>query len=160
VFVLRSASAARSYYQPCLNETLPEFLDAHERAFEHFGGHTVAHLYDRPRTVCPGTAAGRILWNPTFRAFADYWGFEPRLCQSYRAQTKEKVESGVKYFRRNLLPGRAFADSADLRAQLGEWMTTIADVRIHGTTHTNSAATARTDAACALHNRAVPHGRF
>ena len=40
---------------------------------------------------------GRILWNSTFRSFADYWGFEPRLCQPYRAQTKGKVESGVKY---------------------------------------------------------------
>lgn len=26
------------------NETLPQFLDAHERAFEHFGGHTREHL--------------------------------------------------------------------------------------------------------------------
>lgn len=135
VFVLTLGFSRRSYYQPCLSETLPDFLEAHERAFDYFGGHTVEHLYDRPRTVCQGTTAGRIIWNPTFRAFADYWGFEPRLCQPYRAQTKGKVESGVKYFRRNFLPGRAFVDFDDLRAQLGEWMTTIADVRIHGTTH-------------------------
>jgi transposase len=135
VFVLTLGFSRRSYYQPCLSETLPDFLEAHERAFDYFGGHTVEHLYDRPRTVCQGTTGGRIIWNPTFRAFADYWGFEPRLCQPYRAQTKGKVEAGVKYFRRNFLPGRAFADFDDLRAQLGEWMTTISDVRIHGTTH-------------------------
>jgi transposase len=35
---------SRAYYQPCLTETLPEFLDAHERAFEYFGGHTREHL--------------------------------------------------------------------------------------------------------------------
>jgi transposase len=29
-----------------------------------------------------------ISGNPTFKAFADYWGFEPRLCQPYRAQTR------------------------------------------------------------------------
>ena len=71
----------------------------------------------------------------TFRAFADYWGFEPRLCRPYRAQTKGKVESGVKYFKGNFLPGRAFVDDVDLHEQLVEWMATIADVRIHGTTH-------------------------
>ena len=67
----------RGFYHTCPNETLPQFLDAHERAFEHFGGHTREHLYDRPRTVCQGTEQGRIVWNPTFRAFAEYWGFEP-----------------------------------------------------------------------------------
>jgi len=95
IFVLTLGFSRRSYYQPCLTEALPQFLEAHERAFEYFGGHTHEHLYDRPRTVCQGTAEGRILWNATFRSFADYWGFEPRLCQPYRAQTKGKVESGV-----------------------------------------------------------------
>jgi transposase len=131
----RSASAGGVYYQPCLTEALPQFLEAHERAFEYFGGHTREHLYDRPRTVCQGTAEGQVLWNSTFRSFADYWGFEPRLCQPYRAQTKGKVESGVKYFRRNFLPGRTFVDDVDFDEQLRQWMTEIADRRIHGTTH-------------------------
>jgi transposase len=74
-----------------LTEPLPQFKDAHERAFEYFAGHTREHLYDRPRTACHGTSGGHILWNPTFKAFADYWSFEPRLCQPYRAQTKGYV---------------------------------------------------------------------
>jgi transposase len=135
VFVLTLGFSRRSYYRCCPNETLPQFLDAHEQAFAYFGGHTQEHLYDRPRTVCQGTVGGRIVWNATFRAFADYWSFEPRLCQPYRAQTKGKVESGVKYFKHNFLPGREFVDDVHLDEQLGEWMTTIADVRIHGTTH-------------------------
>src|SRR6266536_2590269 len=135
VFVLTLGFSRRSYYRCCPNETLPQFLDAHEHAFAYFGGHTREHLYDRPRTVCQGTVGGRIIWNPTFRAFADYWSFEPRLCQPYRAQTKGKVESGVKYFKRCFLPGREFVDDVHLHEQVGEWMATIADVRLHGTTH-------------------------
>jgi transposase len=135
VFVLTLGFSRRGFYATCPNETLGQLLDAHERAFEYFGGHTREHLYDRPRTVCQGTAQGRIIWNPTFRAFADYWGFEPRLCRPYRAQTKGKVESGVKYFKGNFLPGREFVDDVHLHEQLVEWMATIADVRIHGTTH-------------------------
>ncbi len=134
IFVLTLGFSRRSFYLACLNETLPQFLDAHERAFEYFGGHTREHLYDRPRTVCQ-PSEGRILWNSTFRAFAEYWGFEPRLCQAYRARTKGKVESGVKYFKGNFLPGRAFVDDVDLAEQLLQWMAEIADVRVHGTTH-------------------------
>src|SRR5215831_13914169 len=62
-------------------------------------------------------------------------GFEPRLCQPYRAQTKGKVESGIKYFRRNFLPGRTFRDDIDLGEQLAVWTRDVADTRVHGTTH-------------------------
>ena len=38
VFVLTLGYSRRSFYEPCLGETLSQFLDAHERAFEYFGG--------------------------------------------------------------------------------------------------------------------------
>ena len=135
VFILTLGYSRRSFHEPCVGETLSQFLDAHERAFDYFGGHTREHLYDRPRTVCQPGSEGRVIWNATFKQFADYWGFEPHLCRAYRAQTKGKVESGVKYFKGNFLPGRTFVDEQDLREQVGQWQAEIADVRIHGTTH-------------------------
>lgn len=48
---------------------------------------------------------GEVVWHPVFLDFTRYWGFQPRLCRTYRAQTKGKVESGVKYVRRNFLCG-------------------------------------------------------
>jgi hypothetical protein len=134
-FVLTLGYSRRGFYCAYPDEKLGCFLEAHERAFEHFGGHTREHLYDRPRTVCRPTEGRRIIWNPTFKAFAEYWGFEPRLCQPYRAQTKGKVESGVKYVKGNFLPGRRFCDQQDFDEQLVEWMVEVADVRVHGTTH-------------------------
>ncbi len=44
-------------------------------------------------------------------------GFEARLCPLYRAQTKGKVESEVKYVRRNMWPSLRFTDDADLNQQ-------------------------------------------
>jgi len=135
VFVLTLGFSRRSFYATYRGETLGEFLDAHEHAFGYFGGHTHEHLYDRPRTVCLSSGDGHFRWNATFKAFADFWGIDPRVCRPYRARTKGKVESGVKYWRRNFLPGRTFRDDADLEAQLAEWMVEVADVRVHGTTH-------------------------
>lgn len=134
-FVLTLGFSRRSFFWATPNEQLGQFLEAHERAFEHFGGRTREHLYDRPRTVCRPSGEGKVIWNGTFRAFAEYWGFEPRLCRAYRAMTKGKVESGVKYLKRNFLPGRTFIDSVDLQEKLDQWNATIADRRIHGTTH-------------------------
>ena len=135
VFVLTLGFCRRSFYSVYRGETLDEFLDAHERAFAYFGGHTHEHLYDRPRTVCLSSGDGHFRWNATFKAFADYWGIDPRVCRPYRPRTKGKVESGVKYWRRNFLPGRSFRDDADVAEQLSTWMAEVADVRVHGTTH-------------------------
>jgi transposase len=135
LFVLTLGFSRRGFYYACANEQMAQFLEAHERGFEHFGGLTREHLYDRPRTVCQPGEDGKRVWNPTFKSFADYWGFEPRVCRAYRAQTKGKVESGVKYVKRNFLPGRHFVDIVDFQAQLDEWNASIADQRVHGTTH-------------------------
>lgn len=135
LFVLTLGYSRRHYMEPALNERVPQFLDAHERAFDHFGGHTREHLYDRPRTICSPDGQGGVVWNATFQSFARYWGFEPRLCRPYRARTKGKVESGVKYLKRNFLAGRSFIDLVDAGEQWAEWNATVADVRVHGTTH-------------------------
>jgi len=135
VFVMTLGYSRRGFAMGFERERMPDLLAAHEAAFAHFGGRCEQLLYDRMRTVVLGTSDGRPRLNPTFAAFAAHWGFTVRLCQPYRARTKGKVESGVKYVKRNFLPGRTFHDLADFNAQLEAWQHEIADLRIHGTTH-------------------------
>jgi transposase len=135
VFVMTLGYSRRGFAMGFERERMPDLLAAHEAAFAHFGGRCEQLLYDRMRTVVLGTSDGRPRLNPTFAAFAAHWGFTVRLCQPYRARTKGKVESGVKYVKRNFLPGRTFRDLADFNAQLEAWQHEIADLRTHGTTH-------------------------
>ena len=125
--------------EAALDQKLGTLLRMHERAFEQWGGVPEELLYDRMKTVWTGTdERGEIVWNSVFLDFARYWGFTPRLCRPYRAQTKGKVESGVKYVRRNFLcglQGREPSSLPDLNAQLREWLSTVANQRVHGTTH-------------------------
>lgn len=137
VFVMTLGYSRRGYAEGYLNERMASLLSAHERAFEHFGGVCQTLLYDRMRTVVAGLIedGSRARLNETFSAFADHWGFAVRLCRPYRAKTKGKVESGVKYVKGNFVPGRSFADLDDFNAQLAAWQAEVADVRVHGTTH-------------------------
>jgi hypothetical protein len=41
----------------------------------------------------------------------------------------------VKYLKRNFLAGRSFVDLLDVGEQWQQWNATVADVRVHGTTH-------------------------
>lgn len=138
VFVMTLGYSRCGFGMGFERERMPDLLAAHEAAFAHFGGRCEDLLYDRMRTVVLGSgkdAAGKPRLNATFAAFAAHWGFTVRLCQPYRAQTKGKVESGVKYLKRNFVPGRTFRDLEDFNAQLLGWQREIADQRVHGTTH-------------------------
>lgn len=117
------------------DQKLPTLLRMHEEAFRQLGGVPREILYDRMKTVVEGTdERGETEWNKTFQDFARYWGFTPRACKPYRAQTKGKVESGVKYVRRNFLCGRSARDLDDFNLQLQGWVWETANRRVHGTT--------------------------
>lgn len=137
VFTMVLGYSRRLFARAYRSEGLGSLLDAHERAFEHFGGRSETILYDNPRTIvlAKDEASGQVEWNATFKDRMDFYGVTIRLCRFYRAQTKGKVESGVKYVKRNALIGRRFRDLEELNAWLLFWAVEIADQRIHGTTH-------------------------
>ncbi len=125
--------------EAALDQKLGTLLKMHEEAFRQLGGVPEEILYDRMKTVwLEIDERGEVIWHPVFVDFARYWGFQPRLCRPYRAQTKGKVESGVKYVRRNFLcglQGREPSCLSDLNAQLRAWVWEVANQRVHGTTH-------------------------
>jgi hypothetical protein len=91
-------------------------------------------LYDNPRTiVLRRDVEGRHIVNPIFRTPPMLWLPAPAL-PSLSARTRA-VESGVKYVKRNALRGRKFRSWEELNEWLLEWCLTIADQRVHGTTH-------------------------
>ena len=137
LFVMVLGFSRRIFVRAYEHERLSNLLDAHQAAFEHFGGRTRALLYDNPRTIVlsKDEANGTVEWNRRFKDRMDFYGAEVKLCRYYRAQTKGKVESGVKYVKRNALAGRRFASFDDLNVWLDQWALTVADQRIHGTTH-------------------------
>lgn len=111
------------------------WLRCHLHAFHYFGGVPRVVLHDNLKTAVLGRQAdGRIVWNVRYLDFADYYGFTPRACRPYRAQTKGKVESGVRYVRGNFWPGLKFIDLADLNRQAWDWLDGTANLRVHGTT--------------------------
>jgi transposase len=78
--------------EAAVDQKLGTLLRMHEEAFRQLGGVPEEILYDRMKTVwLEIDERGEIVWNPVFLDFARYWGFTPRLCRPYRAQTKAYV---------------------------------------------------------------------
>ena len=137
LFTMVLGFSRRLFAKAYSNEGLGSLLDAHAAAFAHFGGRPKSLLYDNPRTIVTAKdeSTGQVTWNATFKDRMDFYGLKIRLCRYYRAQTKGKVESGVKYVKGNALAGRRFASFEELNAYLLGWCVEVADQRVHGTTH-------------------------
>lgn len=77
---------------------------------------------------------GHIIYNRSLLALAGHYRFVPRACRPYRAKTKGKVERPFSYIRKDFFLGRSFRNLEDLNVQLVDWLDTVANVRVHGTT--------------------------
>ena len=136
VFVMTLGWSRACYVELVRRADTAAFIQCHVNAFEYLGGVPRRCLYDNAKVVTLGRDEDQQpIWNQRMLDFAMRVGFEIRLCQPYRAQTKGKVESGVKYVRRNMWPSIRFTDDADLNRQGLEWCDVVANTRVHGTTH-------------------------
>jgi len=135
VFVFTLGYSRRLYATAFPHERLDAVLAGHEQAFEHFGGVPLQIVVDNAKPVVLQRTRDGTVWHPVYADFAAYYGFTPWAHWPYRPQTKGKVESNIGYVKKNALAGKRFGSWSHLNAWLLEWATTVADVRVHGTTH-------------------------
>lgn len=126
----------RLFVKAFLAERHDDWREGVVGAFERFGGVPLEVLGDNASVLVSkhDRANDTLIFYPAWVAFCRDWDVIPRACAPYRARTKGKTESGVKYVKRNALAGRVFDSFAALEAHLAAWMDQ-ADERIHGTTH-------------------------
>lgn len=126
----------RLFAKAFLNQRSDDWREGIAAAFRHFGGVPRTLLGDNAKALVLGRdrETGVVHFHPTYLAFCRDWGVLARACGPYRARTKGKTESGVKYVKRNGLAEREFASFAELEQHLADWLPT-ADAREHGTTH-------------------------
>lgn len=117
------------------HQDLQTVIRCHMAAFEALGGVPAEILYDRMKTAVTGEGdAGGIAYNAKLLDMASHYGFVPRACKPYRAKTKGKVERPFGYIRQDFFLAGRFRNLDDLNAQLGRWLATVANVRLHATT--------------------------
>jgi len=112
---------------------MTSFLDAHQRAFAHFGGVPAEILYDRMRNVFIKKLAGKTQFTQGLMTLADHYGFTPEVAPAYSPWVKGKVERPMDFIREGFWRGYCFTDietaNRDLLAFIEE-----KSHRVHGTT--------------------------
>ncbi len=136
LFVATLGYSRKGYVKVFLHERQSSWFEGMEGAFQHFGGVPQQVLMDNARALVSlhNQQTGELVFNQRLMAFAGYWRFTPKACAPYRARTKGKDESGVKYVKRNAIAGHHFENFEALESHLSWWMREVSDQRIHGTT--------------------------
>ncbi|MGH7091419.1 MAG: IS21 family transposase [Stellaceae bacterium] len=130
-FVMILCYSRYLYIEFTRSMAMATLIRCHQNAFAFFGGWTKRILYDNMRQV----VVGANQTNARFLDFSRHHGFEARRCRPYRPRTKGKVERTVSYVRDSFLNGRTFSGVDDLNAQGRHWLGSVANVRVHATTH-------------------------
>lgn len=127
------------------NQDSAAWCDGIESALRFFGGTPHQLLFDNARAIIIERdvyGPGKHRWNPQLMHVAEKYAFTPKVCRPYRAKTKGKVERFNHYLKNSfIVPLTATFRQAGLvldvpaaNTRIGEWLVTVANTRVHGTT--------------------------
>jgi len=122
MFCLRSMASAGAFHRAYPHASQQAFLEAHELAFEYFGGAFHLLRYDNLKSAVQRILRGSQREETArFIAFRSHWRYEAEFCNPARGNEKGGVEGEGGFFRRNhLTPVPAARDYAHLNELLLE----------------------------------------
>ena len=123
IFAMRSMGSGGAFHRAYTNATQQAFLEAHELAFDYFGGVFRTLRYDNLKLAVKKILRGyQRVETERMLAFRSHWGFLSEYCNPASGNEKGGVESEVGWFRRNwLVPVREAVDLAEFNVQLLGW---------------------------------------
>lgn len=125
----------KGYSEAVSRQTTDDFLRCLEGAFRHFGGVPRRIVLDNLKAAVTKADWFDPELNPKARSFAEHYGTAFLPTRPYTPRHKGKVERGVDYVQENALRGRTFTGLEEQNRFLRDWELTVADTRVHGTTH-------------------------
>ena len=116
---------------PCQKQEL--MLDAHRRAFEHFGGVPRRGIYDNMKSAVRQILKGKHRnLQERFVQFCSHYLYEPNFCGPARGNEKGRVENKVGFVRRNFFaPIPRFSSLDELNSHLLSFAEASSRMRAH-----------------------------
>ncbi len=135
-FVMVLCHSRMMYAELTMGEATEHWLSAHRNAFVAFGGVPAKVQVDNCKTavLTPATGEEPTVFNPAYLDFAAHYGFKPSACAVRCPNQKGRVEHAVGFIKSAFLAGREPAALAAMQPALADWLDTVANSRVHGTT--------------------------
>lgn len=106
----------------------------HFGALDYVGGVARQIAYDNLATAVAEHDGRIVRFHPRFLGFAREYSFYPHACNPGSGWEKGKVERAIGYLRQNFWPLREFTDLHDGNRQVRQWLSEVANRRMHSET--------------------------
>lgn len=114
-FAMRSMASGDAFHRAYTHATQQALLEAHEKAFQYFGGVFRTIRYDNMASLVKKILRGyQRIETDRMIAFRSHWGFQSQYCNPASGNEKGGVEGELGWFRRNFLV--PVPEAADLQA--------------------------------------------
>ena len=133
-FLMTLCWSRHQYAEIVLDQKAATWLECHRHAFEWFGGVPRKLIIDNAKCAITKACRHDPVVQRAYAECAEGYGFKIDALPPREPQMKGRVESGIKYLKKNFLPLREFRDLTDANRQLQGWILEEAGNRIHGST--------------------------
>src|SRR5215467_13485614 len=104
IFAMRSMASGDAFHRAYTHATQQALLEAHEMAFDYFGGVFRVLRYDNMGSLVKKILRGRQrIETDRIIAFRSHWGYQSEYCNPAKGNEKGGVEGELGWFRRNCL---------------------------------------------------------
>ena len=128
------AHSRHQYIHVTFQQTIAEFIDGLEDAWEYFGGVPRRVVIDNLKAAVTKADRYDPIFQRCFDEYAAHRGFVIDAAVVRHAKGKPKVERNVQYLRESFFRGEQWIDLEHVRREALRWCTGVAGTRIHGTT--------------------------
>mgnify|MGYP003881462435 CR=1 FL=1 len=122
------------YVEYTTSQDMATFLACLERALRYIGGCPGEIVFDNCKTVVSERIGDVVRFTDDLLRFAVVYGFRPRACWVNDPESKGKVESTVKYARRDFYYGNEHLSHAEVNRKVRVWMDQVANRKVSETT--------------------------
>ena len=112
-----------------------DFVKAHEKAFQFFGGIPEEIVYDRTKTaLIAENDDGTFKLSKPFQKFVDKSHFKPKFSKPYDPENKGKIEAVVKFVKNNFARYRTFKNIDSFNDSFYKWLERTGNGKVHEVT--------------------------
>ena len=129
---------SHSRYKYVLWQTRPwttaDFVQAHIKAFDYFGGRPKQIVYDQDKVLAVSENHGDIIFTEGFQNYLNATGFDIFLCHGSDPESKGKIEAVIKYAKFGYADHRVLDDIDEFNRGCTAWLERTGNAEEHGTT--------------------------
>lgn len=114
--------------------TTRDVIEAHENAFEYFGGMPKEIVYDQDHLILVSENHGDLILTREFAQYLTRRHFKIYMCRKQDPETKGRIENVVGFVKKNFARHRRFNHIDKLNEECRAWLFRTGNGKIHNTT--------------------------